>query len=310
MKIYLHIGTHKTGSTSIQNVLHKNKEVLIKNGFYYPEVIDNHTGQHHLAWMLIGNDFVNAEKYLSTEVSKAIELNCHSIVLSSEEFEFLNSIERISFFNNFGEVEVIIMLRRQDDFLEAEYNQSVKMPTVRYPKDIFHFYIEKNFSSRINYAHLLQNWITVFKDDAIKIVSYDFERKKRTLLPTFFNLLGLTVDDFPVEKNYTANVSLPNNALIYLSRLNKDKNIPTNKHLEAINYLSEKFKGSRDSFLDNELKEILFERYKNMNIKLFHKIDCQLESFYSTEVNQRKLINHYEDFQPDVYSALLKHLDL
>ena len=35
-KVYIHIGTEKTGTTSIQNVLAKNRESLLKNDYCYP----------------------------------------------------------------------------------------------------------------------------------------------------------------------------------------------------------------------------------------------------------------------------------
>lgn len=307
MKIYIHIGTHKTGSTSIQNVLFNNRQKLIDKGFYYPRVVDNHTGQHHLAWMLAENNFDEASSYLKGEVSNAEALGCESIILSSEEFEFLGSSERISFFKNFGEVSIVVMLRRQDDFLEAEYNQSVKMPTVRYSKDIFHFYVEKNFSSRMNYAHILQNWKKVYDESSLQIISYDLARKNGTLLTSFFNFLNLNLDELSIDKLYSANISLPNNALIYLSRLNQRNDVTTPQHLKAIDYLSSKFKGSKDSFIDEELREILFQRYKIMNQNLFHSADMSL--IWGRE-DKRNIINHYENFIPAVYDELLEFLGL
>lgn len=312
MKIYLHIGTHKTGSTSIQNVLFKNRELLIKKGFYYPEVIDNHTAQHHLAWLLVNNDFTKAEQYLNTEMEKAAELGCDSIILSSEEFEFLYGLERISFFNKFGSVQIIAMLRRQDDLIEAEYNQSVKMPTVRYSKDIYQFYIEKNFSVRINYSHVMQNWLKAYGTSSVKIVSYDLERKERSLLLNFFKLLGLNINDLADNKSYDENVSLPNNALLYLSRLNAREDITTEKHFAAIRYLSELFKGSRDTFIDSELREILLGRYRIMNANLFKEMypEYDFDSLLINNSEHRCCINHYENFNVEIFSDLLTHLEV
>ena len=36
-KIYIHIGCHKTGSTSIQHFFFKNKNILLKNNIYIPK---------------------------------------------------------------------------------------------------------------------------------------------------------------------------------------------------------------------------------------------------------------------------------
>ncbi len=40
---YLHIGPHKTGSTSLQQSLFHSREWLAENGYYYPDKQSNHT---------------------------------------------------------------------------------------------------------------------------------------------------------------------------------------------------------------------------------------------------------------------------
>ncbi|HHY1340405.1 TPA: hypothetical protein ACV09T_001846, partial [Campylobacter jejuni] len=37
---YIHIGTPKTGTTSIQKFLTLNREILKQNGYYYPNAFD------------------------------------------------------------------------------------------------------------------------------------------------------------------------------------------------------------------------------------------------------------------------------
>ena len=37
MELIIHIGTHKTGTSSLQTFLATNRSVLIKHGIYYPE---------------------------------------------------------------------------------------------------------------------------------------------------------------------------------------------------------------------------------------------------------------------------------
>lgn len=47
-KIYLHIGTFKTGSTAIQFHMHQNKDLLLENGFYYGDYFEH----YYLHWNL------------------------------------------------------------------------------------------------------------------------------------------------------------------------------------------------------------------------------------------------------------------
>ena len=41
MKVVIHMGLHKTGSTSFQNFLHYNKKSLLSVGILYPDIDNN-----------------------------------------------------------------------------------------------------------------------------------------------------------------------------------------------------------------------------------------------------------------------------
>lgn len=46
--LVLHIGTHKTGTTSFQNMMWKNARKLANYGVIYPRIHARHTGHHGL----------------------------------------------------------------------------------------------------------------------------------------------------------------------------------------------------------------------------------------------------------------------
>ncbi len=54
--VYLHIGTHRTGSTSIQRFMANAEEALAEQGIIYPKTgrpdtdWTNQYGHHELAW--------------------------------------------------------------------------------------------------------------------------------------------------------------------------------------------------------------------------------------------------------------------
>ena len=57
MKVFLHIGSPRTGTTSIQKLLTQNRDTLAKQGVWYPDVAlldpKKGIGQHHLAFSLL-----------------------------------------------------------------------------------------------------------------------------------------------------------------------------------------------------------------------------------------------------------------
>lgn len=46
-RIVFHIGTHKTGSTSVQNSLFEGRELLLDNGILYPEIAFGESPELH-----------------------------------------------------------------------------------------------------------------------------------------------------------------------------------------------------------------------------------------------------------------------
>ena len=65
--VYLHIGTHRTGSTSIQRFLANVEEALAKRGVIYPKTgrpdtdWSNRYGHHLLHWSLVGKHGVSSD---------------------------------------------------------------------------------------------------------------------------------------------------------------------------------------------------------------------------------------------------------
>jgi hypothetical protein len=87
MKLILHPGIHKTGTTSIQSVLFKNREWLSQRGLFYP-VITPFTGSraHHKFAHVLALERANgrklARKFLQTAARVASPYD--TIILSSE----------------------------------------------------------------------------------------------------------------------------------------------------------------------------------------------------------------------------------
>lgn len=66
--VYLHIGTHRTGSTSIQRFLANGEEALADRGVIYPKTgrpdteWSNRYGHHLLHWSLVGKNGVSSDQ--------------------------------------------------------------------------------------------------------------------------------------------------------------------------------------------------------------------------------------------------------
>jgi hypothetical protein len=131
-RLVLHIGVHKTGSTSVQNALAANAGLLARHGILYPKYpgapaqVTNH---NRLAWE-IAEGVIDIAKLREWAESLA-QKDARTLIISAEEFCKLKSLEFLACFQEHFEIEVVLYLRRQDSWINSWYNQNVKWPYLR-----------------------------------------------------------------------------------------------------------------------------------------------------------------------------------
>lgn len=175
---YLHIGTHKTGTTAIQEFLDLNQKSFLKNGFLIPTMYKNAVGQrnlHHYIAINFGFGKYNIEpnpgKVYKTIIDELERVGKDKLILSSEIFLESATPYKIralkELFNNFN-VKIIIYLRRQDHMIESVYGQTVK------DGGCVKFKGEKSY--RLDYYEILMQWAEVFGHNNIIVRAYEREQ--------------------------------------------------------------------------------------------------------------------------------------
>src|ERR1044072_5459246 len=87
---YIHIGPHKTGTTSIQVFLKENRSKLLKAGCFAPETRNLYGGHHLLVRQLCGLPVPEQHQGTSAAFASAVKnITCESIVISSETLDRL-----------------------------------------------------------------------------------------------------------------------------------------------------------------------------------------------------------------------------
>lgn len=194
--IFLHIGLHKTGTTSIQYFAATFEEKLLEVGILYPKAGrpdksygSAQYGQHKLAWyirqkngILHNTDWVELRKEIK-------DTNASIILISSEDFETLdtNQIKEVYEYLKIYDVKIILYLRNPTDFLLSAYKQRVKSGKYYKPIDVF---VDESIS-RCDYISLIDRWIRVFERDRIIIKRFE-ECAKLGLVNSFFSLIGIS----------------------------------------------------------------------------------------------------------------------
>jgi len=133
MKIVIHMGLHKTGSTSFQNFLSNNKVALMTVGILYPDSDNNEESQWKIPNQLMLENWSFLEEYFKKIISIAKSNSARTIFISSEDMSILLSENfRVKKFENLllqiGITEIVweCVLRNQWDYFNSLYAQMSK----------------------------------------------------------------------------------------------------------------------------------------------------------------------------------------
>ncbi len=224
---YIHIGTHKTGSTSIQFFLFKNREKLIDRGFLYPLSgipRKNLFGQHHLAAAFLEKLKLNTYNPHSGGWVKLNTYNPHSggweqviieansfqdrnLIISSENFCLprfdLEQIYKIKEYLSEYAVKIVIYLRKQDDYLISQYCQFIR--SNKYFDSFKQFIAERKLS--LNYYQILQPWQKVFGIENIIVKVFEPEQFKSNLTNDFLDTINYPQNRSDLSKTSKQSVS-------------------------------------------------------------------------------------------------------
>jgi hypothetical protein len=130
---YIHVGPHKTGTTSIQWFLKEKRADLLKHGYFVPESGTLHGAHHPLVRQLCGQELPKHQQDTVTKFARAIkETACEAIVISSEALEDLLRKRRYAkdFFDRLGEFDLeptlVFFPRNQSQLINSRYTEVVR----------------------------------------------------------------------------------------------------------------------------------------------------------------------------------------
>ena len=157
MQLVIHAGIHRTGTTSLQRYLAKNRAGLAAQGVDYPGEENNH---QPLAWALYRGQ-CGPEAVLA--LASAAPAGTQQLVLSGEDFAIHRDLGWLETVAARVDVRVVFYLRRQDHWLMSWYNQHVKWPFNREKSrmDPQQFLAAIDDFYWIDYARLLGSWSEV-----------------------------------------------------------------------------------------------------------------------------------------------------
>ena len=267
LKLIIHAGTPKTGTTSIQSYLDKKQRKLRTKGILYPhnlERIKNPNAPKH-QWFEKNLVTTHLEYFLENfkNIISQVKENTHTIILSSEGiYNYwwdlpVGSKAVLSELSKRFDVELWVWFREPLAFIEDYYKQCIRNPQIKnnpcYGKDLsFAEMLDIEwFSQHLNYQGFMTECQKVFGKD--KVLAFKYEGD---VVQEVIQKLGLaTPHDRPTRRK---NQSLNSISVAMLRTINrndikaKDKEILM-PHLRKINEILEGYEN--ETLIDKESRK-------------------------------------------------------
>jgi hypothetical protein len=233
----LHIGSGKTGTSSIQTFMNRNRERLADLGQLYPKTpgVTRHirlglyirpddTLDDYIGWHRQRASSPKAfRKSFRRRLFREINESGLSRVLFSDEALYASSSESLRRLSRFthriaGRLRLVVYLRRQDDHLASRYQQGMKIGQT---KRLTEWVNEPDLSRIYDYDARLRMWERLLDPD--EFVVRRFERDSfvaGSLLQDFLDATGIDARAEEMDQGPSRNVRLDAESVEFLRILN------------------------------------------------------------------------------------------
>ncbi len=298
-ELILHIGTEKTATTYLQEVLNNNRAALEKNGISYPDlgyggVMHSQliSGVHRLEWgidMEFFSELPDSDSLWEDVYSIANSANgINKLILSSEHFSSRLRIEGIGWLKEriskikFNKMRILYVVRDPIDFFTSWYSTHIKSGGSTPLEEVFSIMLEDAWI--YNHDFIINNWKSEFEDIADFHVHCYEEIVSETSIENFCKQSICCNKDLDLDMEISkgkSNVSWGRGMIEFSMRYNqvsKESFFVRIKKLNLIN--SEYFEGADEKFeLPFYMKEVMRKKFRDDYINFFNKYNIDYQKY-------------------------------
>ncbi|WP_370205599.1 hypothetical protein [Pararhodobacter marinus] len=209
MRTILHVGPHKTGTTTIQGAMSDGREALLQKGIDFPIIGRRETGAQAHRYFSAFMRGVTSEYDAGFEASaRAWRPDADTVVLSSEDFWFGSTTEQIDRLHDLvpGIDTVVFFSREPVSHLVSLYKESIKGPNAGTLGDMLDLQLRQLEKPKAGYAYYrFEENLDRWRQRAdVKVVKHE---RNMDILASFFDAAGLEKDalsDLPGAPNLNA----------------------------------------------------------------------------------------------------------
>ena len=277
-KLFLHIGNHKTGTTSIQESLHQSRQYLEEQGYSAFNRLPNGkltvpANANHWLTHNETDDPGAISTYIEDKenFAQAISSSGRNPIVSAERFSWICSLEELQELRHalafyFDDISIIAYIRRQDQQAISYHQQNAKSQAL--PSRLNFFgpdpvalpEYQKHHTRYLDYNTRIGNWADAFGDENTKIRVFDRKHLiDGDVVKDFCHIVGAKINNV-VEANISKAL-----AAIKIGHLLNDLSVTNPKIksdlIEALDF-GDKMLPSR------EQAEAFYRHFRDSNIAL------------------------------------------
>ena len=284
----LHIGTEKTGSSSIQAFLNQNRKTLLKDGILYPHTSIGGSQwefvalTHPCPWTMDVGEALKIEDAESRETFKMLFLENlkrqaaqspegQTLLISSEHFHSRleeDAIEALkSILDTFAEsYEIVVYFRRQDQLAVSHFTTQIKSGYSGSGMNLQHHSVNDRY---YNFDQLVTRWSNVFGSESIKAGLYKkLSKTENGMLNDFCNKCSIDISNKTLPKWYNRSLSAAGL-----------------KFIQSVNQIYKNHEG----ILSADDRQSLINRLSEQNEGRFYPISkSEAETFYAKFIDSNE----------------------
>lgn len=293
MKLIIHIGTEKTGTSSIQDSLQRNRDILIQNGYFFSQCggvknnlmfplycmdesrDDPYFRNNKINTLEKRQEFKrNFEQSFKNEIS-AIPNNIHTVIISSEHFHsLLINQSEVDLMKNlvakhFSDIKIVCYLREQVETCVSHYSTVIKSGLTPDFKE----FISNCSSSNpyYNYLSLLDRWASIFDYKNIIISKYIRQLLvEEDIIKDFYSKINLDYKSMSLVSDFESNKSLNYVGQCLLKELNFIQQKLNVSFKGPVSFITNNYTGKGQNVSANLYHE-LYEHFRSDNRKVSNK---------------------------------------
>jgi hypothetical protein len=275
----LHIGSEKTGTSSIQKYFGQHRDALLHEGFWYPRTFSRAPGHVHLEMSDAALDgslsaASPAGKAFAKELAEAERAGAANAVISSEFFHSqlrdAQPIERLRAFlgPHFEAFKIVYYARRQDQMLASMHSTAVRgnWTTDRNALSVYdskgHYYFDHFAVCRL--------WGSAFRPEQFDCRVYERDKLRGgDVVDDFSAAIGLDLDEDRAKID--ANESLSLETMTALLLLNRSRHKDNKEFRRKLIASGAKRKGKRVPMLTRADARAFLVQFEDSNRDFFDR---------------------------------------